>query len=956
MLRFGKSRVAAWVLSGCVAALVIPRVASAAEPLHQRVNALLARKPFGPTSRRCTDAEFLRRTTLNLTGTIPSSDVARKFIADNAPDKRAKLVDRLLASPEYVRHFTDFFDVMFTERRTSKQVKAADWKKYLYDSVAAGKPYNQLAREILAGTHDDANLAAAAKFYFDRVAEPNQLTRDVARIFFGKDLQCAQCHDHPIVDNFKQADYYGIYAAVNRSYIHTDKKTKKTLLAEKADGFVDFKSVFTQIEGRTLPRLPGMPQALDEPVFPQGAGYVKATATGLPAKPIHSRRKWLARQATTGANRAFNRNIANRLWRAMMGRGLVEPVDYLHPDNSPSHPELLELLADEFARGGFDVKSFLREIALTEVYQRSFELPPQLTGGTAKLSDEIARLESEHKRLEAVRMQSEKVVVEIETRMKPIKAEMLKIEAVLAKANAAIAAEEKKAAPKRANVVRIQGMLDAKRAQLAAVKTVLGQTETIAKQIPGDKELAVALATFRKKADEFAKRADALAKSVALRKKEAQPFVDKVLKAQKAAEPTVAKLKAARLKLAPLDVKLAQAIVTWKRDQVASNSVGKRLEHAKSFASLHQRKQLLAAAQSKRNTILPKLDTLTAQVAQLSKTLQPQLAELRKLEQHVAAAKQAVAVAERQMAEAQAVAGALAAAVRKADTAIASLPQDAELAKAVATLKARSNVYNTSYRGAQQKLASIQAGMMQTATKLAAASKAAAPQTSVLRKRRAELVSLQKQHAQLTAKIAADTAEWNDLREKLAQQLTNRFAVRPLQPLKPEQVAWSMMDATGFAERYRQAEIAAFKKKNPKFTMPTAPEQRAAWEQQIERAVSAKLQGNVNIFVRLFGAAAGQPQDEFFATVDQSLFLANGGSLRSWLSPSGTNLTARLLKLKDDKAVADELYLSVLTRYPTKAEIADVTAYLKNRTKDRTAALQEIAWGLLTSAEFRFNH
>jgi hypothetical protein len=169
-------------------------------------------------------------------------------------------------------------------------------------------------------------------------------------------------------------------------------------------------------------------------------------------------------------------------------------------------------------------------------------------------------------------------------------------------------------------------------------------------------------------------------------------------------------------------------------------------------------------------------------------------------------------------------------------------------------------------------------------------------------------------------------------------------------------MAWSVMHATGFVEQFRQSELAAIKKKDPKSPLLTDPKRKPELDRLIERGVAVKMRGNIAIFVRLFGAGAGQPQDDFFATVDQALYLSNNGQIRGWLNPSGANLTARLLKLKDPPAIADELYLSVLTRRPTAAEIADVTNYLKPRDKDRSAALQELAWGLLTSAEFRFNH
>ena len=125
------------------------------------------------------------------------------------------------------------FDVMWLERRRStlvgKGVAEAEWKAYLYQSFADNKPLDELVREILAADGADPELRAAAKFYLDRDAEPNLLARDVGRLFFGHDLQCAQCHDHPLVDDYLQAEYYGLMAFVSRGSVFTDAKDESKL-------------------------------------------------------------------------------------------------------------------------------------------------------------------------------------------------------------------------------------------------------------------------------------------------------------------------------------------------------------------------------------------------------------------------------------------------------------------------------------------------------------------------------------------------------------------------------------------------------------------------------------------------------------------------------------------------------------------------------------------------------
>jgi hypothetical protein len=125
---------------------------------------------------------------------------------------------------------------------------------------------------------------------------------------------------------------------------------------------------------------------------------------------------------------------------------------------------------------------------------------------------------------------------------------------------------------------------------------------------------------------------------------------------------------------------------------------------------------------------------------------------------------------------------------------------------------------------------------------------------------------------------------------------------------------------------------------------------------QIEAALAEKQKDEVRRFVRLYGNESGQPQDDFFATADQALFLANGGQLRSWLNPSGDNLAARAGRLDDPRAIAEEIYLSVLSRLPDDDEAADMAQYLAQRPEDKQTAVRDIVWALITSAEFRFRY
>ncbi|HEV3025062.1 MAG TPA: DUF1549 domain-containing protein, partial [Pirellulales bacterium] len=352
-----------------------------AAPLHelidQQIAAALAAKGIAPAAR-ADDAEFLRRIYLDLTGTIPTLGEAKAFLDDKSPIKRQQLIDRLLNSPEYSRQMQRVFDVVLMERRPAQNVGQPQWDDYLRNAFAANKPWDALVREILGSDGADANLRPAARFYLDRGGEPNLLARDVGRLFLGRDMQCAQCHDHPLVATYLQTDYYGLLAFFNRSFLFTPKtEPKAVVFAEKAEGDVAFKSVFVAdaTDQAARPHLPGEKEA-DEPQFEKGQEYAVAPADGVRPVPKYSRRSQLPVLLPRGDNVAFRRNIANRLWALMMGRGLVHPLDMQHDGNAPSHPALLDLLGERCAAMGFDIKAFLRELALSETYQRTSELPP----------------------------------------------------------------------------------------------------------------------------------------------------------------------------------------------------------------------------------------------------------------------------------------------------------------------------------------------------------------------------------------------------------------------------------------------------------------------------------------------------------------------------------------------------------------------------------------------------
>jgi hypothetical protein len=377
-----------------LALIAAPRLACAEAPLRERLDALILAGARGqPASATADDAEFLRRVFLDFAGRIPSAAEASAFLQDRAADKRARLIDRLLESPDYPRRMQELFHAMLMERLGDHP----KWLEYLRSSFAANKPWDRMAREILRADPDDPASRGAAFFYAKRLEHYGEnpvdyagLTRDVARLFLGKDFQCCQCHDHLFISDYKQEHFQGLFAFFRNTYLHDGPST--TVGEKPTTQKLPFASVFKKVPHETGPRLPGGREML-VPVMKPGEEFVKAPdpKTKSPGVLRHSPLATLAEQLPTAANEDFVRNSVNRFWFILMGRGLVHPLDQFHSGNPPSHPELLDLLGREFVSHKFDIRWLLREIALSQAYQRSSMLPAGVD--TAKADRFLTALE-----------------------------------------------------------------------------------------------------------------------------------------------------------------------------------------------------------------------------------------------------------------------------------------------------------------------------------------------------------------------------------------------------------------------------------------------------------------------------------------------------------------------------------------------------------------------------------
>ena len=345
--------------------------------IDREVQAVWQREKVTPAAR-ADDGEFLRRVYLDLVGDVPTYEETIAFLDDPATDKRAKLIDRLLDDPRYAQHLTDVWDLLLFGRNPSgyDTDKRDGLQKWLREQFARNAPYDELARTLLKGSGNSVDDGPPL-FYMQYKNQPEDATEAITQIFLGVQLQCARCHDHPF-ENWKQVDFYGMAAFVSRLEVVSvgkEKQLTKYMIGEKSTGDI----LFTGPAKDQAPGKKGEPikprfllgAKVDEPPLPEKFQEVKFTANQVPTPPQYSRKDQLADWITQPTNPFFARALANRVWGQFLGRGLVHPVDNLSPSNAPSHPALLDALAQSLVATRFDLKAFIRELVNSETYQLS---------------------------------------------------------------------------------------------------------------------------------------------------------------------------------------------------------------------------------------------------------------------------------------------------------------------------------------------------------------------------------------------------------------------------------------------------------------------------------------------------------------------------------------------------------------------------------------------------------
>jgi hypothetical protein len=306
-------------------------------------------------SELCTDEQFIRRVSLDITGTLPTPAEVTAFVADTDKDKRGKLIDALLAKPEYSYYFANkWADILHVKRRGQPALAQGTFSfhHWIREAVAADKPYDEFARDILTATGDETKFAPTV--WYKEVQTPEQFVDDTAQVFLGLRLACAQCHHHPY-EKWSQDDFWGIaayFGRLGRKSIPVPggfQGQQNQLLA-----------VFTQSGGNVVNKRTGQ-AALIKPL----------DGKPIEVEPREDPRVKLVDWMVDAKNPFFARAVANRYWAHFFGRGLVDPLDDMRVTNPPSNPELLDALAKDLVEHKYSLKHLVKTICGSRTYQLS---------------------------------------------------------------------------------------------------------------------------------------------------------------------------------------------------------------------------------------------------------------------------------------------------------------------------------------------------------------------------------------------------------------------------------------------------------------------------------------------------------------------------------------------------------------------------------------------------------
>ena len=324
---------------------------------------------------QATDATLVRRLYLDLAGRIPAAVEARDYLKATDSQKRTKLIEELLASPEFVRHNAIEFDVFLRNDNT----EAGSVRGYLLKAFQDNRPWDQMFRDLL-GAAEKPDPAKPEQYVTKRLKDRDSLTRDISSVFFGLNISCAQCHRHPYIKSLTQDYFFGMREFFASSYEFQgnllDRRFTKPSEFKAKDGKVQpVKLMF--LNGKTVDREKGLATDLAKAIQEESKEIEKlakayAKTKELPPPATFRPRSKLAELALAPENRdLFAQAIVNRLWYRFYGYGLVMRTDQMHANNPASHPELLQWLTRDFIAHQYDLKRLIGGLVSSKAYARS---------------------------------------------------------------------------------------------------------------------------------------------------------------------------------------------------------------------------------------------------------------------------------------------------------------------------------------------------------------------------------------------------------------------------------------------------------------------------------------------------------------------------------------------------------------------------------------------------------
>ena len=330
---------------------VLSRISSSTKHLDRYLNARLKKEKIQP-SKVTTDEAFLRRIHLDLTGKIPTPEEVSRF-SNGGRNRRENKIDQLLNSEVYLDYWSRIWtDWLIGRDQSNQQNVRRGLRNWVHKEIESNTSYDQFVKKLITSTGDIRQNGAG--YYIRRYnASPIDLTSHLSRLFLGLPMQCAQCHDHK-TEAWYQEDYYSLAAFLtnlrSEAIYEKDQRGNERVVAYH---ITDVPEGSIRIPGKSRP---SQPRLLD------GSEY-----NGSPLQ----RRVALANWMTNAKNPYFSQAIVNRIWAQLMGKGFVEPLDGFGEEHPPSHPKLLDWLAEDFEIHGYDLKHLMRTILNTDAYQRT---------------------------------------------------------------------------------------------------------------------------------------------------------------------------------------------------------------------------------------------------------------------------------------------------------------------------------------------------------------------------------------------------------------------------------------------------------------------------------------------------------------------------------------------------------------------------------------------------------